>query len=68
MNSYFQAGCTAAVSLVSIAAAAQGISGNAFNPALSAILDGKYAHYSSDPSEYAISGFATSDEVGLPPA
>jgi len=43
------------------------VGGNAFNPALSVILDGKYAHYSQDPKTYGISGFLLGDEAGLAP-
>lgn len=46
---------------------AQGaITSNAFNPALSLILDGKYTHYSRDPREYQISGMLLGDEAGPP--
>jgi hypothetical protein len=47
---------------------AQGASGNAFNPDISVILDGKYAHYSQDPSRYGIDGFLLSNDNGLPPS
>jgi hypothetical protein len=40
---------------------------NAFNPAISLILQGTYAHTSKDPETYAISGFMPSGgEVGPP--
>ena len=40
-------------------------SANAFNPAISAILDGTYARLSQDPSQYRIQGFIPGgDEVG----
>lgn len=49
-------------------AAAQGaITGNAFNPALSLILDGKYSNYSRDPADYQISGVLLGGEAGLLP-
>ena len=38
---------------------------NAFNPAISLILAGTYAHLSQDPSQYRIQGFAPAgDEIG----
>ena len=37
----------------------------AFNPAISVILAGNYAHLSEDPESYAIAGFIPSgDEIG----
>jgi hypothetical protein len=48
-------------------AGAQGtITTNAFNPALSLILDGKYSNYSRDPDAYQISGMLLGEEAGLP--
>ncbi|CAN5298706.1 hypothetical protein BH24PSE2_BH24PSE2_23300 [soil metagenome] len=41
------------------------LSGNAFNPAISLILDGKFASYANDPESYAISGFLLGEEAGL---
>lgn len=38
---------------------------NAFNPALSLILNGLYAHYSQSPDNYSLPGFALSGEAGL---
>ncbi len=40
---------------------ASGIS--AFNPAISAVLQGVYANFSQDPNRYAISGFAPSGDI-----
>ena len=37
---------------------------NAFNPAISLILDGAYSHQSRDPGGFAIPGFALGDEAG----
>ncbi len=37
---------------------------NAFNPAISVILDGQYSHQSLDPADYAIPGFALGEEAG----
>jgi len=48
------------------AASAQQVSGNAFNPAISLILDGHYASYSRDPATYSAPGFLLDAEAGLP--
>jgi len=46
----------------SATALAQGqVSGNAFNPAFSLILDGHYASYSQDPKSYRLPGFLLGD-------
>jgi hypothetical protein len=50
----------------SSAALAQQVSGNAFNPAVSLILDGHYASYSQDPKTYRLPGFLLDPEAGLP--
>ena len=50
----------------SASAFAQGqVSGNAFNPAVSLILNGHYASYSQDPKTYRLPGFLLGD-AGLP--
>ena len=50
----------------SATALAQGqVSGNAFNPAFSLILNGHYASYSQDPKTYRLPGFLLGD-AGLP--
>src|SRR5438093_802714 len=36
----------------------------AFNPAISAVLQGSYANLSQDPASYTIRGFAPSGEIG----
>jgi hypothetical protein len=36
----------------------------AFNPAISVILQGTYAHLSQDPTQFAISGFQSGEDVG----
>jgi len=36
---------------------------SAFNPAISAVLQGTYAHLSQDPNKYAISGFALAPDT-----
>lgn len=41
------------------------VSGNAFNPAISLILNGRYVHYSADPAAYSLPGFALDAEAGL---
>ena len=45
----------------SAASAATGIA--AFNPAISAVLQGVYANLSQDPNQYAIAGFAPSGDI-----
>jgi hypothetical protein len=69
VNTLFYSGCIAAVALaiVPAPARAQSVTNNAFNPAFSVILDGKYAHYTRDPNLYGVSGFLLGDEVGLAP-
>ena len=49
----------------SASALAQQVSGNAFNPAVSLILDGHFASYSQDPKTYQLSGFLLDPEGGL---
>jgi len=44
----------------------QHVTSNAFNPALSIILDGTYASYSNDPEEYTIPGLPLGGELDLP--
>ena len=43
------------------------VKGNAFNPAISVILDGVYASYQNDPEDYALPGFALGGEAELAP-
>jgi hypothetical protein len=58
---------TAAAAAAPAAASGRDIS-NAFNPAISLILQGTYARTSQDPNNFAISGFVPSGgEVGPPP-
>ena len=63
--------CSAAVTAflsigyVGSAMAQAQVSGNAFNPAISVILNGKYTHYSEDPANYALTGFPLGEEAGL---
>lgn len=38
---------------------------NSFNPAISLILDGRYASFSNNPEEYELPGFALGGESGL---
>jgi hypothetical protein len=45
---------------------AQQVTGNAFNPAISLILNGHYANYSRDPADWSLSGFLLDSEAGLP--
>src|ERR1044071_10279202 len=42
-------------------------SGSAFNPAISAILQGRYSNLSQDPKQYAIAGFVPSGGEIAPP-
>ena len=39
---------------------------NAFNPAITAVLQGSFNSYSEDPGDYAVSGFQLGGESGLP--
>ena len=38
---------------------------NSFNPAISLVLDGRYASYSNNPGSYGLAGFALGGESGL---
>lgn len=51
----------AAAPPVASAPAASGIA--AFNPAISAVLQGVYSNYSQDPNKYAIAGFVPSGDI-----
>jgi len=42
------------------------VSSNAFNPAISLILNGRYTSYSLDPEGYRLPGFLLEEEAGLP--
>lgn len=53
-----------AVAAPTPAAAASNANGNAFNPAISMILTGQYAHHSLDPEDYQRSGFPLVGEGG----
>ena len=62
-----RAALTAPILIACCAAAhAQQVTGNAFNPAISLILNGHYASYSRDPATWALSGFLLDSEAGLP--
>jgi len=62
-----RAALTAPILVACCAAAhAQQVTGNAFNPAISLILNGHYASYSRDPADWALSGFLLDSEAGLP--
>ncbi len=73
MHSYFHLGrriVSAAVLTIAFSATgarAQAVSNNAFNPALSVILDGKYASYSRDPARYHSPGFLLNGGTEHPP-
>jgi len=45
-----------------------GSSANAFNPAISVVLEGSYNAYSRNPDDAVISGFVLGDDAGLPNA
>jgi len=47
--------------------ASGGSNANAFNPAISIILNGSYSHHSLDPDAYARSGFPLAGEAGPSP-
>src|SRR6478609_7841156 len=47
-------------------AATTGAGGNAFNPAISVILNAQYADHSLDPSNYVRSGFPLAEDAGPP--
>jgi hypothetical protein len=54
----------AAVAAPAAPQAAAGANGNAFNPAISLILNGVYAHHSMDPQDYVRAGFPLVGEGG----
>jgi hypothetical protein len=41
-----------------------GSAANAFNPAISAVLEGVYSNLSQDPKHYALAGFGLTEDVG----
>jgi hypothetical protein len=61
-------GAPAATSVAAAAPAAAKASGlSAFNPAISAVLQGAYINLSQDPDQYALKGFAPSGDIGPGP-
>ena len=54
------------ISMGSAAWAQNQVTDNAFNPAISLILDGHYASYSRDPAGWGLAGFQLDSEAGLP--
>ncbi len=48
---------------IAVAAAAPATGISAFNPAISAVLQGTYANLSQDPNRYSIAGFAPSGDI-----
>jgi hypothetical protein len=54
----------AAAAPVPAAAPSPAASASAFNPALSLVLQGNYAHLTQDPENHAIYGFAPGGEIG----
>lgn len=59
-----QSAATASATTAAPAAAPPRRTGNAFNPAISLILDGKLSSFSNDPEDYAIPGFQLGGEAG----
>jgi hypothetical protein len=56
---------SASTSILAPSATAQDrLSDNAFNPAFSVILDGRYGSFSNDPEDYRLPGFQLGDEAG----
>ncbi|QNP39975.1 hypothetical protein [Lysobacter solisilvae (ex Woo and Kim 2020)] len=55
---------TAAVAASAGTTSASGANGNAFNPAISIILNGSYSHHSLDPDNYMRAGFPLVGEGG----
>ena len=49
---------------VAVAASSPSSGLSAFNPAISAVLQGTYSNLSQDPNQYAITGFATGADIG----
>ena len=50
-----------------VAAGRRPVSGNAFNPAISAVVQAKLSSYSENPEDATIPGFQVGGETGLPP-
>ena len=64
---FFALALPVALILVPEELSAQGVvSGNAFNPSISLILDGKYSYYSDDPDDLVLPGFLADEEIGPP--
>ena len=68
MHSYRRAALAAPVlaSMCGAALAQQQVGGNAFNPAISLILNGHYASYSRDPADFELPGFLLDEQAALP--
>jgi hypothetical protein len=68
MNTRMRAALTALGTGLSVATsplfAQQQVTDNAFNPALSLILDGRYGIFSNDPDDYRLPGFQLGGESG----
>jgi hypothetical protein len=62
-----EAGSAETASAEPPSAAPAGANGNAFNPAMSVILNGAYAHNSLNPDRYFRSGFALGGDTGPAP-
>jgi hypothetical protein len=56
---------TTAIALAVSANSAIGKTNNSFNPAISLILDGRYAYFQNNPEDYKLPGFQLGGEAGL---
>ncbi len=53
------------IAMSPLALAQTQVSGNAFNPAISLILNGHYSSYSQNPTDYSLPGFLLDKDAGL---
>ena len=58
-------GVTLFAAFISMAFAQADVSSSAFNPAISLILDGRFAEFEDDPSDYTMPGFQLGGEAGI---
>lgn len=56
---------TTAIALAISTNSAIGQTNKSFNPDISMILDGRYAHFQNNPEDYELPGFQLGDEAGL---
>jgi hypothetical protein len=59
-----RAAMAAGLTLTAFGASAAAVTDNKLNPAISLILDGRYAAFSQDPATYGIAGFSLAGETG----